>query len=529
MTALEEAYDYYRRLRAELSTWLDQSELMDGPGRHGGGEDEANYSLTWFPHYLVTGEERVPQRFRSLLADLENWVETDCYHGYEPVAEAHHGTEPFLLFLPRYHGLFPEDETATRLIEDSAHHIGNWVEGIPDWYDYGRDCFHGYHIGTKEVGGDDDKALELAEHFRFIHIALAAYRALGEERYLEWSLRYGRKRAQQILDVGEGPLPVVWDQTGRGLSESDLSTRSQQGMGGIHHHVPADPLAGIENLLASGAIYALGDLYLLSGEDVFPQAARRIAEPLVDELLDPYTDPGAAAVSYYRWTFADPSLDERIRDVLAGMPEESEEPLAMVFPQEYKRRGPGVGKRADMIYWGYWSEDGSATPYREPCTATLTLAYQLTGDPVYAKRALKAAAVKFIMARRVLRGGREHADMGGAICSVAAGHGRNWGQGAVTGCYGPLLLGTREIQSKVSPLVEVQDGDGNARLPEEILALVVPPVTEPGQLFLFNGGEQTVNMSWRRVGVGSAEWDALSIEPGDTCTFELAALQERKA
>ena len=71
-----------------------------------------------------------------------------------------------------------------------------------------------------------------------------------------------------------------------------------------------------------------------------------------------------------------------------------------------------------------------------------------------ARRALGAAAAKFAMARRVLRGGREHADMGGAICSVAAGHGRNWGCGAVTGCYGTLLMGTREIQGAVVPLVE---------------------------------------------------------------------------
>ena len=55
---------------------------------------------------------------------------------------------------------------------------------------------------------------------------------------------------------------------------------------------------------------------------------------------------------------------------------------------------------------------------------------------------LRSAATRLNIARRVLRGGREHADMGGAVCSVAAGHGRNWGQGAVTACYGPLLLGT---------------------------------------------------------------------------------------
>ncbi len=41
---------------------------------------------------------------------------------------------------------------------------------------------------------------------------------------------------------------------------------------------------------------------------------------------------------------------------------------------------------------------------------------------------------------------------------MAAGHGRNWGCGAVTGCYGPLLLGTREVQGALAPAVEVCDG-----------------------------------------------------------------------
>ena len=137
---MTECYIYYRQLREELDRWLSQSVLMDIPGPNKGGEDEANYSLTWFPHYLVTASEAVSARFRSLLFDLENWVKTDCFHGYEPEAEAHHGTEPFLLFLPLYLGLFPKDETAKAILEDAAHHIGNWVKEIPAWYDYEKDC-----------------------------------------------------------------------------------------------------------------------------------------------------------------------------------------------------------------------------------------------------------------------------------------------------------------------------------------------------------------------------------------------------
>ncbi|HIE28411.1 TPA: hypothetical protein EYP66_14120 [Candidatus Poribacteria bacterium] len=518
---MKECYIYYRQLREELDRWLSQSIRMDIPGPNKGGEDEANYSLAWFPHYLVTASEAVAARFRSLLSDLDNWVKTDCLHGYELEAEAHHGTEPFLLFLPRYLGLFPEDETARRILEDAAHHIGNWVKEIPAWYDYEKDCFYSYYIGTRTVGQDPKFAYELAEHLRFIHIALAAYRVLGEERYLQWALRYGRCRAQRILDAGDGPMPVLWEIEGKGLREDNLTTEEQHGMAGSGHHIEGDPLAGIENLLASGAIYAFGDLFLLSGEDIFRQAARKIAEPLVDELLDPYCDPGAAAVGYYRWTFDDDSLDERILKVFSNIPPDSDAKLAMIFPQEYRRREPGVGKRNDMVYWGVWTEDGSVTPIREPSTAALSLAYQMTGELGFAKRALKSASTRLRMARRVLRGGREHSDMGGAICSVAAGHGRNWGHGAVTGCYGPLLLGTRVIQNRLTPLIEVRDESQLARLPVEILSLVIPPVRRKGEVLFFNGSDKTVTFSWRCTKTEETGWRQVRLAPNESQRFSI--------
>jgi hypothetical protein len=167
-------------------------------------------------------------------------------------------------------------------------------------------------------------------------------------------------------------------------------------------------------------------------------------------------------------------------------------------PEQHKRREPGIGKRADMLYWGEFGEDGSARPLREPSTAASTLAFQISGDMRHARRALRGGARKFAMALRILRGGREHADMGGAICSVAAGHGRNWGAGAVTGCYGSLLLGCREAKGELVPTVRLHDADGNARVPEEILPLVRPAVgTQAAELLLYNGGQEDVQLTWR--------------------------------
>ena len=86
---MKACYYYYRQLREELDRWLSQSTRMDIPGPNQGGEDEANYSLAWFPHYLVTANESIAEPFRRLLSDLEHWIKTDCFHGYEPEAEVH--------------------------------------------------------------------------------------------------------------------------------------------------------------------------------------------------------------------------------------------------------------------------------------------------------------------------------------------------------------------------------------------------------------------------------------------------------
>jgi hypothetical protein len=185
---------------------------------------------------------------------------------------------------------------------------------------------------------------------------------------------------------------------------------------------------------------------------------------------------------------------------LQKLPSTSPELLALVIPQEVRRRELGVGKRADMAYWGEWSDDGSVKPIQEPSTATLTLAYQLTGEVTYASRALQNAATRLNIARRVLRGGREHADMGGAVCSVAAGHGRNWGQGAVTACYGPLLLGTREILGKVTPLIDIKKAERRSQTPSALLSLVRPIVGTDNttEVIFYNSGDSPLKFSWHQ-------------------------------
>ncbi len=498
---LRRCYEASIFLKKEMSRWLSQSARMDGPGPNGGGEDEANYALAWFQHHLITREEAAARQFRKLLSALKGWVERECVDGYEPKAEAHHGTEPFLLFLPRYIDLFPEDESAQRLLLGAAQHIGNWHPESPDWFDDRRGCFRSFHLGTRHVGSDPRYAYEFTDHIRFLHIALAAYRASGQQRYADWAVKYGRVWAKRIAACDT--IPVVWTQMGEPVAAESLDPQTRRAAAG--HHIPNDPLGGVENLLASGAVYAFGDLFSLNREPLFAQAANRIASQLISTLNDPFADPGAAALCYTRQAFGDRSLDAALLEEIARFPKEPPRPLAMLFPEERKRREPGVGKRSDMIYWAEWREDGSARPLQAPTTAAYALAYQMTREPIYARLALETAGRKLAMARRVLRGGREHADMGGAVCSVAAGHGRNWGCGAVTGCYGPLLLGTREILGAVTPRYEFAGG----RVPDGLL-----PLASDGAVLFYNGSKKRLDIEWRQL--GKSGWEKWTLQPSES-------------
>jgi hypothetical protein len=509
--ALAQCHESYSQLRAEMDAWLEQSMALDPTGPEGGGEDEANYALAWIPHYLVTRNPKLMRHFENLFEQLLGWVHRTGLHGYEPEAEAHHGPEPFALFLPRYIGLRGEDRAAIAILEDAAEHIGNWVESTPAWYDYDHDVFRGYWLGTRVVRDDPRSRYETADHFRFIHMALAAYRYTGRARYLEWALRYGRVRAKKLVE-SPAPLPLLWDLEGRGLGQDEVARRGLRPMASGSHHIPGDSLAGAENLLASGALFALGDLFLCSGDEIFRQAARRIVEPLIGTLPDPYADPAAAAMGYYRLTFGDTRYDQQLLELVGNFPPEPPGELVLYFPQLKKRRGHGVGRRADMVYWGTWGGGDAVVPVREPTTAALSLAYQLTGEARFAARALSSAAARLHTARRLLRGGREHADMGCAVCSVAAGHGRNWGHGSVTGCYGPLIRATREVAGKTCPAIEIRFEEGSDPPADAFFSLVRLLPGDVAEASFRNASTECLKMAWRPAG-GSGNWSELLLNP----------------
>ncbi len=476
--------------------------------------DNANFAISIFQENLINPSNQI-KNFLSVLGEqVFKWADQNLHNGYEKIADVHHGTELFIGFLPRYIDSFPKDDRPKSLILGATEYIGNWKEGVDQWYDYKNETFKSWYLGS--LGSDKRKfyAYETADHIRFLHIALNAWKISGDRKYIDWAFGYGRKFAKRIIDSNK-IIPVAWGLDGKSFYPEDMKTPPEQFLAANHHHIAGDPLSGVENLIASGAIYAFGDLYSLSQENVFKQCAKKIVSAIIRCISNPYADPAAAAVSYYRDTFADLSFDEIIIKTIEDIPSYNKTELALVVPEFKKIRKSGIGNRKDMLYWQTFNKDGRCDFSDEPPTSFFTLAYQVTGNIDYADRAFKMAARKLKIARSVLRSGYEHADMGRAVCSVASGHGRNWGIGSVTGCYAPLVLGSIENLGSLKTIIQFK----SSIIPKKCVSLIRRIGIENSELNLFNFSDRNIKLDLNIT--KSKKSITVEIDPGSHLTYKI--------
>ena len=66
----------------------------------------------------------------------------------------------------------PSDPAGVEIIEDLAHHLGNWIGEVPPWYDWDRHLLRSTVLGTHVVRTDAPHDLNVPDCMRFILIAL---------------------------------------------------------------------------------------------------------------------------------------------------------------------------------------------------------------------------------------------------------------------------------------------------------------------------------------------------------------------
>ncbi len=456
--------------------------------------DNANYCISLFHDYLVDPNESIKNFLFYMGKNLINWSEKNLHRGYFKMEDVHHGSELFLGFLPRYIDLFPDNLKAKELIINVSKLIGNWDKETEDWYNYSLKNFNSWYFGSDGISNRDNYKFNTADHLRFVHIALLAWKITSDQKYLDWSINYSKQFAEKIIIANE-VIPVAWNCEWNEFFSKDMTNQEQKFLASNHHHFKDDPLSGIENLIASGFIFIFGELYNLTNDNVFLEASKKIIKNLITIMEQPYSDNVGTIISYYRTTFSDYSFDKLVLDSISNLKPYDDSEIILTFPQHQTIKRPGLGNRKDMIYW-YYFNSFNPKEFKEPSTSYFSLLYNITGKIEYAERAFRTAAKKIKIASSILRLGYEHSDSGKHLSAIVSGHGRNWGIGAVTGCYTKLIIGSNENLGKSDYLIKFK----TATITAGCLPLIreLPDKSTELRIFNFSNKINSINFSFKK-------------------------------
>ena len=126
-------------------------------------------------------------------------------HGYWTDQEAHHGTEHFDVFLRALWRLDPDDAETARQFTDAAEHVGNWADGVPEWFDPETGLFRSMYLGTDAVWTGPGYDLNVPDHLRLVSMALLAHEMTDDFRYLDLAGPLVCSRLEEApLHRGEG-------------------------------------------------------------------------------------------------------------------------------------------------------------------------------------------------------------------------------------------------------------------------------------------------------------------------------------
>ncbi len=482
------------RFLGEIGDWVSACvEELSGAAAVD-GHDQGTFTTGWAP-YVRARNDRAALGFMTGLRDRirDRFVSTGTWkHGYWRMADVHHGTEHFELFVGALWGLRPDDPATVEQLVDAAEHMGNWVPEIPAWFDWDAGLFRGLHFGTDGLtsfaclerppclpetslsadgptgkprvavpqpeGGAD---FNLPDHFRCANVCLLAHAMTGEQRYLDLASLYGGRWADAILSGDE--LPVGLNKDGavyflsadeegayRGfagqlgklrlsrLSASpagdELVTGRPDGQaesGGATRLRAAVDRA--ENFLASGAVGALLKLWELTGEVRFRAASERLLDVIATQVTDPDAGTAADALRAYRRATDDDRYDGRVLKAVGQLSPFDFSELSIAQVPQRQERPSGIGKRKDAPDW---YEDGSP---RRHNPILLAAAAELKGDERLAARAVDIARAYFRLARQVYPHGREHGCSARSVSAIARGHGRENNAGMVTAVLEPVM------------------------------------------------------------------------------------------
>lgn len=446
--------------RAQMDAWIAEAMAREEPLPWMGGTDEFTFMMPWIPHWFLTGDERMKA---FMFAFRDRWIEyakTHFHHGYfQSEAEEHHHTENYFRFLARLWYLDHLDDRHLRIPEHFAHHLGNWVQGVPEWYDWEKHRFRYRYLGTRTVnypqGDYNDPGF-----FRYLLVAILTYLATGEQRYLDLCVDYADQWHRVLNTVPEGePLPYRMDANWNVVSQ-------ETGQGNVKAH-------GIGYWLNTGFVGVMLDLFALTGAQRYADLARRILTACVAEAKAPVSNSMLLShLGWHRLATGDASFD----GVFQGHLEQ-----ALAAPLPVGARAVGVPPTL-QFQWEYEGEK----PAADYSPSFLCFAWQVTGDLRCAERALALAARRLELARSVGDDSRSHGCANGSTLGIVL---LNVYPVLYTATMGMTGLSQRG-EGHHNPIVLWHGPDGSLGLPRHVSALVETRSLGPRRVHVANLGDE---------------------------------------
>ncbi len=319
----------------------------------------------WVDYYLLTGDIRVRDAIRRW-ADLQYRVwSSDREHfkaGYWKKQDVDHGNEDTGYTVGRWWLLQPGDAKLTFLVESTARLAGNWgPPDVPQWYDWQKHRWKAYFMGSEFMG---EATYDTGSDYRLANIALLAYAATGNERYLKLARDYLDGYVERLDQLGEEPDQKRYLE---GWVFNHEDPRLGRYFNGVRYHF----MESMANPLM--------DLFRMTGDRQYLAATRKILEPTVPDSF--YTWVGnkeSSILANYRFLSGDRFMDRAVMEWV----EETRDFPDDLFAYFWRPLGD-ANTRWDWMHMHWIRTHPAPTTYR--------LAYQITGDERYLNWMLEGA------------------------------------------------------------------------------------------------------------------------------------------
>lgn len=486
-----------------------------------GGHDEGSFVQSWFGYCLLTGDRDVRDFLYALREDFIGWSHRHYHHGYVEDGECHHETEIFTDYLVYYWLLDRRDDRLAEIIEDVAEHLGNWVPGVPAWYDWGKHMFRSWWLGTRVVRAAPPYDYNSFDTWHLAELALFAFQFTGQDRYLELCADFCRPWIEMFLRH-DGPPPLVRFP----IADPDEIARIYWSQDGV----------GVGASIRAAYVYPLkigGDWetyrgryqetfmgYTVSMYSVLARFCRlaglRDGLPALKKLVETRNlfagEPGAAdgftipenydQMREYRSLSGDTCYDRRLAAYEARCADDWRRPPVLpsiLLLDHVALRQPWDAR----MKWAYRVENGAIKECPDALGSPVA-AYRSSGDKNGLAYAMDQARVRLRMAGFSLRDGREH---GCAVRHFIHGPGSHAAELLVG-----LAMGWNGFEGKDPGQVAYFDGHGRAGLPDNVAALVEPnAAADERTLTLFNAETRGIDL---RIEARNTEADIVCAECG---------------